>query len=162
MRLHLGALAPADEALELAVAQALLRQAAETGGLADPVQPRAVSTLVHGELGPDHVLLDRRGEPVLIDIEGAKYFDAETEHVWTRMRFGEHYAKLNRGGLDKHRLRLYQLCMHLTWSRDPCGSRIPATLSVSGSAAWPSTTSTAPCNSGLKRRPPEGAPSPSR
>src|ERR1700752_3869287 len=49
--------------------------------LAEPIKPRAASALVHGELGPDHVLLDRRGEPVLIDIEGAKYFDVETEHV---------------------------------------------------------------------------------
>jgi hypothetical protein len=29
------------------------------------------------------------------------------------MRFGGHYLKLNRGGLDEDRLRLYQLCMHL-------------------------------------------------
>lgn len=81
--------------------------------LAEPIEPREAWGLVHGELGPDHVLLDHRGEPVLIDIEGAKYFDAETEHVWTRMRFGEHYAKLNRDGLDEDRLRFYQLCMHL-------------------------------------------------
>jgi aminoglycoside phosphotransferase (APT) family kinase protein len=53
--------------------------------LADPIKPRADHGLVHGELGPDHVLLDRRGEPVLIDIEGAKYFDVEVEHVWMRM-----------------------------------------------------------------------------
>jgi Phosphotransferase enzyme family len=97
------------------------RRAADAGhrlretlrSLAEPLEPRAASALVHGELGPDHVLLDRRGEPVLIDIEGAKYFDVETEHVWTRMRFGEHYAKLSRGGLDEDRLRFYQLCMHL-------------------------------------------------
>lgn len=81
--------------------------------LAEPIEPRAASALVHGELGPDHVLLDRRGEPVLIDIEGAKYFDIETEHVFMRMRFGAHYAKLSRGGLDQDRLRFYQLCMHL-------------------------------------------------
>jgi hypothetical protein len=81
--------------------------------LAKPIRPRAAAALVHGELGPDHVLLDRRGEPVLIDIEGAMYFDVEMEHVWMRMRFGEHYAKLSRDGLDEDRLRLYQLCMHL-------------------------------------------------
>ena len=81
--------------------------------LAEPIDPRAASALVHGELGPDHVLLDRCGEPVLIDIEGAMYFDVETEHVWMRMRFGGHYAKLSRSGLDENRLRLYQLCMHL-------------------------------------------------
>lgn len=81
--------------------------------LAGRVERRTSWGLVHGELGPDHVLLDQRGEPVLIDIEGAKYFDAEAEHVWTRMRFGEHYARLSRGGLDEDRLRFYQLCMHL-------------------------------------------------
>ncbi len=81
--------------------------------LAGPIQPRTAAALIHGELGPDHVLLDRRGEPVLIDIEGAMYFDVEAEHVWMRMRFGERYAKLSRGGLDEDRLRLYQLCMHL-------------------------------------------------
>jgi Phosphotransferase enzyme family len=81
--------------------------------LAQPIGPRTAASLVHGELGPDHVLLDRRGEPVLIDIEGAMYFDAEVEHVWMRMRFGGHYAKLNRGGLDEDRLRFYQLCTHL-------------------------------------------------
>jgi len=81
--------------------------------LAEPIEPRPTSALVHGELGPDHVLLDRHGEPVLIDIEGAKYFDVETEHVWMRMRFGGHYAKLSTGGLDEARLRFYQLCMHL-------------------------------------------------
>jgi hypothetical protein len=81
--------------------------------LAGPIEARSALPLVHGELGPDHVLLDRRGEPVLIDIEGAMYFDVEVEHVWMRMRFGEHYAKLRRGCLDEDRLRLYQLCMHL-------------------------------------------------
>jgi phosphotransferase family enzyme len=81
--------------------------------LAGPVEPRAATALVHGELGPDHVLLDRRGEPVLIDIEGAMYFDVEVEHTWLAMRFGEHYAKLRRGDLDEDRLRFYQLCMHL-------------------------------------------------
>jgi hypothetical protein len=81
--------------------------------LAGAVRPRATSALVHGELGPDHVLIDRHGEPVLIDIEGSMYFDVEVEHVWTRMRFGEHYAKLSLACLDEDRLRFYQLCMHL-------------------------------------------------
>jgi hypothetical protein len=94
-----------------AVAQGRLTETLHS--LAEPIEARSASPLVHGELGPDHVLLDRRGEPVLIDIEGAMYFDVEVEHVWMRMRFGEHYAKLSGDGLDEHRLRLYQLCMHL-------------------------------------------------
>ena len=94
-----------------AVAQARLTETLHS--LAEPIEARPSMALIHGELGPDHVLLDRRGEPVLIDIEGAMYFDVEVEHVWMRMRFSEHYAKLSRGGLDEDRLRLYQLCMHL-------------------------------------------------
>jgi hypothetical protein len=69
--------------------------------------------LVHGEIGPDHVLLDRRGEPVLIDIEGLMYFDPEWEHVFLRMRFGDHYARLRHAELDPDRLHLYQLAQHL-------------------------------------------------
>jgi hypothetical protein len=60
--------------------------------LAEPIEPRAASALIHGELGPDHVLL-----------EGAMYFDVEVEHAWMRMRFGGHYAKLSQGGLDEDR-----------------------------------------------------------
>ena len=106
-----------------ASAQGRLEEALHS--LAEPIQPRTTSALVHGELGPDHVLLDRRGEPVLIDIEGAKYFDVETEHVFMRMRFGGHYAKLSQGGLDEDRLRFYQLCMHLDLVAGPL--RIVAT-----------------------------------
>jgi aminoglycoside phosphotransferase (APT) family kinase protein len=94
-----------------AAAQDRLEEALRS--LAEPVEPRTAATLIHGELGPDHVLLDRHGDPVLIDIEGAKYFDAEAEHLWMRMRFGGHYPKLRPGGLDEDRLRFYQLCMHL-------------------------------------------------
>lgn len=89
------------------------RLAGTLRSLAAPLEPRTTWGLVHGELGPGHVLLDRRGEPVLIDIEGARYFDVETEHVWTRMRFGPHYATLDPGGLDEARLGFYQLCMHI-------------------------------------------------
>lgn len=81
--------------------------------LTGPIEPRDAWALVHGELGPDHVQLDDAGNPVLVDLEGARYFDVETEHVWTRMRFGEHYHALGRHDLDENRLRFYQLCMHV-------------------------------------------------
>ncbi|MET7289667.1 phosphotransferase [Streptomyces sp. NPDC005573] len=81
--------------------------------LADGVGPRASHSLVHGELGPDHVLLDDEGRPALIDIEGLMYFDAEWEHVFLRLRFGPHYDALRAPGLDEDRLRLYRLAMHL-------------------------------------------------
>ncbi|WP_338782842.1 aminoglycoside phosphotransferase family protein [Streptomyces sp. DG1A-41] len=81
--------------------------------LAAEVRPRSRHTLIHGELGPDHVLFTPDGHPALIDIEGLMYFDAEHEHVFLRLRFGPHYDALRAPGLDEARLRLYRLSMHL-------------------------------------------------
>lgn len=60
--------------------------------LASAVRPRARHTLIHGELGPDHVLVGAGGEPVPVDIEGLLYFGPEWEHVFLELRFGPHYA----------------------------------------------------------------------
>lgn len=78
------------------------------------VTPRAEYGLVHGELGPDHVLVDDHDEPVLIDIEGAMFFDVEWEHVFLELRFGDNYRRLRIDGLDENRLRFYRLAMHLS------------------------------------------------
>lgn len=74
--------------------------------LADEVRPRPRHALIHGELGPDHILLTPDGHPALIDIEGLLYADLEHEHVFLRLRFGRHYDALHVPGLDDHRLRL--------------------------------------------------------
>lgn len=81
--------------------------------LAARISPRSRIGLIHGELGPDHVLIEPDGTPVLIDIEGLSYFDVEKEHVFTRMRFDRHYDRLRRDDLDQHRMDLYQLAMHI-------------------------------------------------
>jgi hypothetical protein len=78
------------------------------------VRPRTDHRLIHGELGPDHVLVDGDGQPVLIDIEGLMFFDLEWEHVFLELRFGEHYRALRPGGLDEGRRRFYRLAMHLS------------------------------------------------
>ncbi|GAB2739750.1 phosphotransferase [Kitasatospora kifunensis] len=83
------------------------------------VAPRAEYGLIHGELGPDHVLIDAEGQPVLIDIEGLMYFDTEWEHVFLRLRFAERYPALSRPGLDPRRLDLYGLAMHLSLVAGP-------------------------------------------
>lgn len=101
----------------LAVARERLEQ--RLRGLAALVRPRAEYRLIHGELGPDHVLIDERGEPVIIDIEGAMFFDVEWEHVFLRLRFGPHYRWLRAHDLDEHRLRLYQLAMSLSLIAGP-------------------------------------------
>ncbi|MCX4436343.1 phosphotransferase family protein [Streptomyces mirabilis] len=87
--------------------------------LAETVRPRSRVGLVHGELGPDHVLVDEYGHPALIDIEGLLYFDAEWEHVFLRQRFHDDYAALRAEGLDEDRLRLYRLAMHLSLVAGP-------------------------------------------
>jgi hypothetical protein len=74
--------------------------------MAAGVRPRAEYGLIHGELGPDHVLVDDRGAPVLIDIEGTMYFDVEWEHVFLEIRFHEHYGPLRVDGLDERRMEL--------------------------------------------------------
>ncbi|WP_328957365.1 phosphotransferase [Kitasatospora purpeofusca] len=104
------------------------RIAAARGRLADGLHARAAAVaprdggygLVHGELGPDHVLVDAAGEPVLIDIEGLMHFDVEWEHVFLRIRFGDQYPNLGgTEGLDRHRLDLYGLAIRLSLVAGP-------------------------------------------
>ncbi|MFD6327864.1 phosphotransferase family protein [Streptomyces sp. NPDC058442] len=87
--------------------------------LAAVVPPRTSHGLIHGELGPDHVLVDSSGRPVLIDIEGLMFFDVEWEHVFLQLRFGEQYPALSRPGLDPARLDLYMLAMRLSLVAGP-------------------------------------------
>lgn len=89
------------------------------GELRAAVRPRSAYPLIHGELGGDHVLVDRTGEPVLIDTEGLMFFDAEWEHVFLRPRFRDQYRHLGRGGLDPRRLRFYDLAMRLSLVAGP-------------------------------------------
>jgi len=102
------------------------RIAASAGALGDRLQelagrvaPRTCYGLIHGELGPDHVLVDAEGHPVLIDIEGLMFFDVEWEHVFLQIRFGERYDVLARPGLDRSRLGLYMLAMRLSLVAGP-------------------------------------------
>ncbi len=88
-------------------------------GRAASIVPRPRHSLIHGELGPDHVALDRHGKPVILDIEGLMYFDIEWEHVFLHLRFGQNYHILDRLGLDRDRLNLYRLAMHLSLVAGP-------------------------------------------
>jgi hypothetical protein len=88
-------------------------------GLAAAVRPRAEYTVVHGELGPDHVLVDADGNPVVTDIEGLMYFDVEWEHVFLRIRLHDAYRPLRVDGLDEDRLALYMLARRLSLTAGP-------------------------------------------
>ncbi|KAF3469875.1 phosphotransferase [Streptomyces sp. Tu 3180] len=88
-------------------------------GLAATVRPRAQYAVVHGELGPDHVLVDAAGNPVVIDVEGSMYFDVEWEHVFLRIRLHDAYRSLGVDGLDEDRLALYTLAQRLSLTAGP-------------------------------------------
>ncbi|WP_234306514.1 phosphotransferase [Streptomyces sp. NRRL F-2799] len=80
--------------------------------------PRPTHSLVHGELGPDHILLTPDAHPVLIDIESLTHSDPEQEHAYLRLRFGPHYAPLSRP-LDPTRLSLHTVALHLSLVAGP-------------------------------------------
>jgi hypothetical protein len=82
--------------------------------LAAAIRPRAEYSVVHGELGLDHVLLDADGNPVIIDIENLMYFDVEWEHAYMQVRLGRDWADtVGAGDLDEDRLALYMLAQRL-------------------------------------------------
>lgn len=84
------------------------------------IAPRSRFGLVHGELGPDHVLVDDDlDEPVLIDIEGVMSFDVEWEHAFLELRFGSHYHHFAAADLDPARLALYRLATYLSLVAGP-------------------------------------------
>lgn len=87
--------------------------------LAAAVRPRSEYAVVHGELGPDHVLVDPEGNPVVIDIEGTMYFDVEWEHVFLKIRLHDAYGPLAADGLDEDRLALYLLAQRLSLTAGP-------------------------------------------
>ncbi|MGX6606874.1 phosphotransferase family protein [Micromonosporaceae bacterium Da 78-11] len=89
------------------------------------VPARQVYGLVHGELGPDHVLVTPAGEPVMIDFEGLTFFDVEWDHAWTQMRFGEAYPGLNPVEAEPARLAFYRYAQVLSLIESPL--RIAAT-----------------------------------
>ena len=84
------------------------------GELAAAVRPRAEYSVVHGELGLDHVLVDADGSPVIIDIEDLMYFDVEWEHAHMQVRLGRDWAgTVGVDDLDEARLALYMLSQRL-------------------------------------------------
>jgi hypothetical protein len=82
--------------------------------LAAVVRPRAEYSVVHGELGLDHVLIDADGNPVIIDIEDLMYFDVEWEHAHMQVRLGGDWARtVGVDDLDEDRLALFMLAQRL-------------------------------------------------
>lgn len=113
--LHLDAVA----ALDQRIAAARHSIADHLAGLRASVTARQKYGLVHGELGPDHVLVTPAGEPVMIDFEGLAYFDVEWDHAWIRMRFEDAYPRLDPVELDADRLEFYRYAQVLSLIEGP-------------------------------------------
>jgi hypothetical protein len=78
------------------------------------IAPRGRYSFIHGELGPDHVIVNDKLEPHLIDIEGSMYYDVEYEHSFLAFRFGDAYSYLNNARLDRSRMLFYKLYHHIS------------------------------------------------
>ena len=110
-----------EEAAERAPRIAAVRDEIEHAArsLASGLRPRTTYSLIHGELGADHVLVDDEGDAVLIDIEGVMFFDVEWEHAFIRMRFRDQAHRLETAGLDEQRMHFYALVLHLSLIAGP-------------------------------------------
>lgn len=82
--------------------------------LESAIKPRTTYRYIHGELGPDHILVNEKLEPYLIDIEGAQFFDIEHEHSFLEFRFGQFYSYMKNDCLDHSRILFYKLHHHLS------------------------------------------------
>lgn len=65
-------------------------------------------TFIHGELGPNHVIVDKANNAYLIDIEGAKYCDVEEENSFIKLRFDNLLTDINEV-VDDNRMLFYHI-----------------------------------------------------
>jgi hypothetical protein len=78
------------------------------------LKAREEFSLIHNELGPEHVLINKNHDVFLIDLEGLLYADIELEHAYLKFRFEEGYNYLKRSDLDYDRLIFYKLYLHIS------------------------------------------------
>lgn len=78
------------------------------------IESRKEYSLIHWELGPNHVMVNESNKTFLIDIEGMKYFDLEYEHSFLELRFGDYYKYLKRNDLDENRMLFYRFYHHIS------------------------------------------------
>ncbi|MHA2283538.1 MAG: phosphotransferase [Promethearchaeota archaeon] len=81
------------------------------------IQDRAQYNLVHGEAGPEHILVDHDGKPYLIDVEHVHFSNIESDHASLELLFGEDYRFLSRDDLDPFMMDFYRLALHIVYAR---------------------------------------------
>lgn len=75
---------------------------------AKKLEVRDEYTFIHGELGPNHVIVDKNNNAYLIDIEGAKFYDVEEELSFLDIRFNKILEKSD-GVIDEQRKYFYHI-----------------------------------------------------
>lgn len=75
---------------------------------ADKLEKRKEYTFIHGELGPNHVIVDKDNNAYLIDIEGAKFYDVEEELSFLDIRFNKMLKKAE-NEVDEKRIYFYYI-----------------------------------------------------
>lgn len=72
------------------------------------LESRNEYTFIHGELGPNHVIVDKDNNAYLIDIEGAKFYDVEEKLSFLDMRFNKRLKKVA-DIVDEQRMYFYYI-----------------------------------------------------
>lgn len=75
---------------------------------ANKLEKRKEYTFIHGELGPNHVMVDSNNNAYLIDIEGAKFYDVEEELSFLDIRFNKMLKKAE-NTVDEQRMFFYYI-----------------------------------------------------
>ena len=79
---------------------------------------RTTYHLIHGELGPEHILIQKANKSAyFIDIDGLNFSDVEVEHALMKVRFSAPiYDKyFMRDDLDIARMAFYQFALHISF-----------------------------------------------
>lgn len=83
--------------------------------LYNKIKPRKEYVLIHGELGPNHVLVGDDDKMYFIDVDRVKYFDIEYEASFLEFKFGEYYKYLKEENLDIDRVNFYRFSHHISY-----------------------------------------------
>ena len=74
------------------------------------IEKRSDFKFIHSELGPNHVMVDKKNNVYIIDIEAARFFELEYEESFLKIRFNSNYKYLKSDNLDENRMEFYHIC----------------------------------------------------
>lgn len=108
--------AAADTHESVAVHKARIEQ--KLHELSANLAPRTSYRLIHGELGPEHILIRQRDQAVyFVDIDGLHFSDIEVEHALMKVRFSAptYDQYFRRTDLDAARMAFYEFALYVSF-----------------------------------------------